>query len=499
MVVSFITMRRTLRQAGLTGVAIALALAGLPGAASAATGPATPQRLYARNGATSITLSWTQPTGGSRPTFFRVYENGAVVARNTTVHAVVGNLAFNSRHTYTVTAVDQYGRESTPSVPIVRTAIIGGPFGCGLTAPIGLSATDVTASAVSLSWSNAQPYWDQPGTLLVLLDGSVVQQTTLDSARISGLAPASTHTVQVARRDCNGTLHPSNSLMVATLPGGSARPGAPTGLTVDARTNTSITLSWAPSTGADPAVRYQVYDGATPVAAGAGTGATVIELWRDTGHQFTVSALDAAGGESAQSAPAAITTQTCDPSVPAPTGLTATPLTASTVALRWMSTVETIGFTVYAEPSGTVLATGPADSAVITGLPSATTGGYAVSAQTASCGSSAPGSTVTATTLAGSAARPTAPTGLTASVRLSGAFTGTATLSWTQPASGDPVTGYRLYEGAALVATATGTTVTLTLPSGPTHTVIVVAVDAAGMESTAAGPAHFTVPFIPPP
>jgi chitodextrinase len=492
-------MRRVLRRTGRLAVAAALALAGLPGVASASTGPATPQRLYARNGATSITLSWTQPADGSRPAYFRVYENGAVVARNTTIHATLGNLVFNSTHTYTVTAVDRYGRESAPSAPITRTAIIGGPFGCGLTAPTGLAATGVTTSAVSLSWSNAQPYWDQPGTLLVLLDGAVVQQTTLDSARISGLAPSSTHSVQVARRDCNGTLHPSASLTVTTLSGGGARPTAPTGLTVGVRTNTSIALSWAPSIGADPAVRYQVYDGATPVAAGTGTGATVIGLWRDTSHQFTVSALDAAGGESAQSAPAATTTQTCDPSVPAPTGVTATALSASTVALRWVSTVEAAGFTVYAEPSGVVLATGPADSAIITGLPPAITRGYAVSAQTASCGSSAPGSTVTATTLAGPAARPTAPAGLTATVRQSGAYTGTATLSWTQPAGADPVTGYRLYEGAALFSTATGTSVTLTLPSGPTHTVIVVAVDAAGLESTAAGPVRFTVPFIPPP
>jgi chitodextrinase len=490
-------MRQTLRRTGLFALATALALAGLPGTASAASGPATPQRLYARNGATSITLSWTQPTGGSRPAYFQVSENGAVVARNTTIHATVGNLVFNSTHTYTVTAVDRYGRESAPSAPITRTAIIGGPFGCGMTAPGNLVATDVTASAVSLSWSNAQPYWDQPGTLLVLLDGAAVQQTTLDSARLSGLAPASTHTVQVARRDCNGTLHPSAALTLTTPAGGTARPAAPTGLTAGARTSTSIALSWAPSSSAS--VRYRVYDGATPVATTTGTTATVTGLWRDTAHQFTVSALDTAGGESAQSTPATATTQPCDPSLPAPTGLTATALSASTIALHWSSTVETTGFTVYAEPSGAVIASGPADSAVITGLPPASTRGYAVSAQTAACGSSAPGSTVTATTLAGPAARPAAPTGLTASVRQNGAFTGIATLTWTQPAGADPATRYRLYEGAALFATAAGTSVTLTLPSGPTHSVTVVAVDAAGQESTAAGPVRFTIPFIPPP
>jgi chitodextrinase len=492
-------MRRIILRVGLLGVVTASALACLPGTAMATTGPATPQRLYATNGATSITVSWTQPGSGSRPSYFRVYENGAVVARNTTTHTTIGNLVFNTAHTYTVTAVDRYGRESAPSAAISRIAIIGGPFGCGLTAPSGLVATGVTGSAVSMSWSNAQPYWDQPGTLLVLLDGAPVLQTTLDSARISGLAPASTHSVQVARRDCNGTLHPSASITVTTLGGAAARPAAPTGLTVGARTNTSVALSWTPSAGADPVARYQVYDGANPVASTTSTAVTVTGLWRDTRHQFSVSALDAVGGESAQSAAAATTTQTCDPMVPAPSAVTATALSASSVALTWVSTVEATGFTVYAEPSGTVLATGAPNSAVVTGLPSASTGGYAVSAQTATCGSSAPSGTVSATTLAGPAARPTPPTGLTASVRQNGAFTGIATLSWTQPASADPVTGYHLYEGAAQFTTATGTSVTLTLPSGPTHTVIVVAVDAAGQESAAAGPVRFTVPFIPPP
>src|SRR4051794_7970107 len=110
-------MRHFLRRTALLSMATALVLAGEPGggAGAATDGPATPQRLYATNGANSITLSWTQPSGGVRPAYFRVYENGAVAARNTTTHATVGSLVFNSAHTYTVTAVDRYGQESAPS------------------------------------------------------------------------------------------------------------------------------------------------------------------------------------------------------------------------------------------------------------------------------------------------------------------------------------------------------------------------------------------------
>jgi hypothetical protein len=58
---------------------------------------------------------------------------------------------------------------------------------------------------------------------------------------------------------------------------------------------------------------------------------------------------------------------------------------------------------------------------------------------------------------------------------------------------------YRLYEGSSVLATATTTGVTLTLPSGPTHAVDAVAVDPAGNESTLDGPALFSVPYLPVP
>lgn len=462
-------------------------------------GPATPQRLYATNSATSITLSWTEPATGTRPAYFQVYEGGAVVARNTTTHVTIRNLVFLSAHTYTVTAVDPYGHESAPTAAISRSAIEGGAFACGITVPSDLAATDISASGVSLSWSNAQPSYDQPGTLVVLLDGASVAQTTLDGARISGLASGSTHTVAVARRDCTGSLHTSAPLTITTLAGPSTRPAAPGSLTVTGTTNGSVSLSWAPSA---TAVSYAVYDGGTQVAVAYGGGATVTGLWRDTAHQFTVSALDGAGGESAQSGAAPVSTAPCDTVVPAPTALTVTPRSASTVALSWSSTVQSSGFVVYRY--GMQVAPVDGTSAVVTGLPSGDTAPYSVAvretANGGACGTSAPSAPATATTLFGLWARPAAPTTLTATVQgpnYSNYNTGTVTLAWKQPASADPVTGYRLYEGSSVLASTTATSVTLTLPSGPTHAVYVVSVDAAGNESALDGPVHFTVPFIP--
>lgn len=481
-----------MRSAAVIGIATAIVLSG-SAVAVADTVPLTPVDLLATNTATTITLTWRQPTTGIRPVSFRVYEGTTIVDRNTTTRATIRNLQFGSSHTYAITAVDRYGRESARSAPVTRQAFQGGPFGCGITAPSGLTATEVTASSVSLRWSNTVPYWDQSATLVVYVDGAPQVTTTLDGARIGGLASASTHTLQVARRDCSGGLHFGPSLAVTTASGAAARPTAPTALTVGARTNTSIGLSWT----APPGTAFAVYDGGTRVATTTGTATTVRGLWRDTTHQFTVTAVDAAGNESATSTPVTTTTLPCDPAQPAPSEFTAAATVPSSVALSWASTVEATSYTVYA--NGTPVATLPTPSARITGLPSATTTRFTVTAQT-TCGATPPSGAVSATTPAGPPDRPSPVTDLRASAGpASYDNTAPVTLSWTAPASADPIVEYRIYEGAEILAMSTTPGLTTRLPSGPTHTVTIVAVDRAGNESTQSAPVTFTVPYIPVP
>lgn len=75
-------------------------------------------------------------------------------------------------------------------------------------------------------------------------------------------------------------------------------PGAPAGLTVGARTSSSIALSWSGVTGA---TSYHVYRGGTKVQSATGTTATVTGLAADTAYDFQVTAANAAG-ESPKSA-----------------------------------------------------------------------------------------------------------------------------------------------------------------------------------------------------
>ncbi|MGK4584861.1 cellulose binding domain-containing protein [Kitasatospora sp. HPMI-4] len=80
-------------------------------------------------------------------------------------------------------------------------------------------------------------------------------------------------------------------------------PTVPTGVTVSGTGPGAVTLGWNPSTDNVGVAGYHVYEGSTVVASTTtGTSATVSGLLAGSSHTFTVTAYDAAGNESAQSA-----------------------------------------------------------------------------------------------------------------------------------------------------------------------------------------------------
>ena len=85
------------------------------------------------------------------------------------------------------------------------------------TVPTGLTASDITASAFSLSWTEST---DDVGVVLyeILIDGaSFALETSTDSA-IEGLSPETTYTVTVRARDAAGNWSPQSApLLVTTL------------------------------------------------------------------------------------------------------------------------------------------------------------------------------------------------------------------------------------------------------------------------------------------
>lgn len=85
-------------------------------------------------------------------------------------------------------------------------------------------------------------------------------------------------------------------------------PSQPANVKADATGVKSVTLSWDASTDAVGVKEYKVYQGSELAATVTGTTATIEGLTPGTAYSFTVTALDAAGNESAASAALAVTT-----------------------------------------------------------------------------------------------------------------------------------------------------------------------------------------------
>jgi hypothetical protein len=86
-------------------------------------------------------------------------------------------------------------------------------------------------------------------------------------------------------------------------------PSIPANLTVTGLSSSQVTLSWSAATDNVGVTGYRVYRNGTLVASPATTSVSITGLSASTQYSFTVSAVDAAGNASAQSAPLSVTTQ----------------------------------------------------------------------------------------------------------------------------------------------------------------------------------------------
>lgn len=179
-------------------------------------------------------------------------------------------------------------------------------------------------------------------------------------------------------------------------------PSAPSSLTAPSKSNVTVNLSWNASTDNVGVVGYDVYRNGTLL--GATTGGTtynVTGLTPSTTYTFTVKARDAAGNVSAASNTLSVTTDAGDTQAPtAPTGLTSTAKTDTSITLSWNSSTDNMGVTGYNIYNGStqIGSTTGAVSITLTGLSPSTAYTLTVKAKDASNNISAASNAITVTT-----------------------------------------------------------------------------------------------------
>ncbi len=181
-----------------------------------------------------------------------------------------------------------------------------------------------------------------------------------------------------------------------------------------------------------------------------------------------------------------------------PTGLSASAITPTSVILSWGAATDNVGVTGYrVYVNDTLVVSSSSTSVQITELLAGGTRSFTVAAFDAAGNVSAPSAPLSVTTPAlADTTAPTTPTGLAAS-----ALTLTSlTLSWSSATDNVGGTGYRVYRDGTLVASPSGTSVSITgLSAGTLYSFTVSAFDAAGNVSAPSAALPVTTLLLPPP
>jgi chitodextrinase len=279
------------------------------------TAPTAPTDLISNSITLStFSLSWTASTDSVGVTGYKIFNNGALLGTSSTTNYAVTSLTSNTTYSFTVSAYDAAANNSVLSTALSITTLTTIDT-TAPTAPTNLISNSITQSTFSLSWTASTDSVGVTG-YKIYKDGILLGTSTTTSFAVTGLTSATTYSFTVSAYDTatNSSIL-SSALSVTTLttidttvlPDTTA-PTVPTNLSSATVTSISLTLSWAASTDTIGVVSYKVYKSGIQIGTSPTTSFAVTELTASTTYSFTVSAIDTAGNNSAQSTPLSVNT-----------------------------------------------------------------------------------------------------------------------------------------------------------------------------------------------
>jgi chitodextrinase len=259
--------------------------------------PSAPTNLGATaTDATHVALTWNPSTDNVGVAGYKLYRGGSYLTTTTSTSYSDGGLVSNQTYSYSVTAVDAAGNQSTSSNTAVATT--PGIDTSAPSVPTGLSASASDSTHITLSWGASTDNVGVAG-YLVYRGGSQVGQTSSTSFTDSGLAAATTYTYSVATYDAAGnTSAPSSPVTVATYPAPDTQPPSPPGdLQATVGKGRKVQLSWTAADDNVGVTSYEIVCDDVTIGAVQGT-LTYVDNARRGAHNYYVVAVDAAGNRS---------------------------------------------------------------------------------------------------------------------------------------------------------------------------------------------------------
>jgi glucose/arabinose dehydrogenase/PKD repeat protein/fibronectin type 3 domain-containing protein len=300
------------------------------------TAPSAPTSLSASTASsTRIDLSWAASTDNVGVTGYDIERCqgagctnfGLAATASATSHSDTG-LSPSTAYRYRVRAKDAAGNVSGYS-NVVVSSTANPPDAVAPTVPTGLQGTGASVSQINLIWSVSTDNVGVTG-YRVFRNGVDVGTRAAPSFQDTGLTVDTSYAYAVSAYDAAGNNSAqSSSVNVRTLRD-TTPPSVPTGLTPRIDSSTQITLSWNASTDDVGVARYRLFRDSALLTDSAVSPQRDAGLAPGTTYRYTLTAVDAAGNESAPTAPVPATTPAIDTTAPSAT-MTA-PAQASTVS-----------------------------------------------------------------------------------------------------------------------------------------------------------------------
>jgi chitodextrinase len=212
-----------------------------------------------------------------------------------------------------------------------------------------IEVTSAQASSVSIDWPKSRDNVGVAG-YGVYLGGRTAGATDKSWYTLSSLACGTGYTVGVDVFDAAGNRSAPTSTTVSTSACPDlAPPTVPSGIKLAAATETSVVLSWQPSSDNIGVVAYGLYVGGFRVGSASEAAATLTGLSCGKSYEIGIDAVDAAGNRSAR-ASAYFSTASCprDQQAPsAPGNPLVTNATTTSLTLSWSASTDNTGVVDY--------------------------------------------------------------------------------------------------------------------------------------------------------
>ncbi len=460
-----------------------------PSAISDTQAPTVPANLSGfGTSVSSLKLSWSAASDNIGVTQYKVYRNGSLLSALGKVSSYADSgLTPSTSYSYTVSACDAAGNCSAQSqavsvstlspfnssTPLIIDGVIS-VSSSGYLANISIGAItnrsySMTSGSLRIElWAFATPFtgtelgYKTASIRTSAITGGLDQLTPRQS--LTGLTlslpytppPTVNSNIVVFVTEYSASCSQVDKFCYAYYVNlhESELPTVPTSLTASTVNSSQIDLAWTAATDNVGVATYKLYRNGVQIAVlGNVTSYSDLGLTALASYSYTVSACDAVGNCSAQSAATSATTpaapDTLSPSVPS--GLTATALSSSQVKLVWVAATDNVGVTAYKIYSGGALVTtlGNVTSTLRTTVAS-TSYRYTIAACDAvgNCSSQSAAASVTTPALADTVP-PSVPAGLTAAPVNESKIN----LTWTAATDNVGVTSYKLYRGNGLLVT----------------------------------------------